>query len=77
MSHSWPLEERLCKCGCGMKFRVLPTSTAQYASFWHENPLDTWYEIDGERKIKHGMGEYYREMKTDDEILVEKEELLL
>lgn len=29
------LEERKCLCGCGMTFRVMPTSKNQYASILH------------------------------------------
>ena len=73
MPHNWVLEDRICLCGCGKPFRVLPTSTARYASFWHENGIEAWYEIQGERKVKAGMAAYYEEAKSAEDLLVQIE----
>lgn len=69
MPHNWVLEDRTCLCGCEKTFRVLPESKARYASFWHENPHESWFEIDGERipKTKQGLNDYYQELKNPDE----------
>lgn len=32
----YELEERTCKCGCGYKFKVLPTSKQEYAAKHHD-----------------------------------------
>jgi hypothetical protein len=36
MTVKFALERRWCKCGCGLSFRVLPTSIAKYASIHHD-----------------------------------------
>lgn len=71
---SWVLEERICLCGCGKPFRVLPTSTARYASFWHEHGIDKYYEIMGERKPKAGNDFFFRDNLNPEEILISVEE---
>lgn len=30
------LVERECACGCGYKFRVMPTSKTKYMAGWHD-----------------------------------------
>lgn len=30
------LEERVCRCGCGLTFKVLPSSQHYYASILHD-----------------------------------------
>lgn len=71
---SWVLEERICLCGCGKPFRVLPTSTARYASFWHEHGIDKYYEIMGERKPKAGNDFFFRENLDPEQLLISQEE---
>lgn len=38
----WVLEERVCKCGCGKKFRTLPGSKSFYATIHHLPGYQEW-----------------------------------
>ena len=72
MTQKWVLETRTCLCGCLKTFRVLPSSSAKYASFWHEHSFDSWFEIDGDRlqkPSKNGLGPYYDEVKNPLDVL--------
>lgn len=56
MPHDWPLETRVCKCGCGKTFKCLPSSTAHYASIKHRN-LTEKEEKEYRAGIKYGLDE--------------------
>lgn len=68
MPHSWLLEDRICLCGCGQKFRCLPTSKARYASFLHtEDATDLILrqKTMAERKEKAEVLTYFRRAYGD------------
>lgn len=45
------LEDRVCVCGCGMRFRTLPNSPSIYASIRHMNDFKEVWESAGKMKV--------------------------
>lgn len=52
---NYTLIERVCKCGCGEKFKVLPTSQSFYAASSHDPDRSIWMKKEPKERYKENI----------------------